>query len=399
MINDVVTQKESPGIIQIPEGKSTLRQLYEIGSGKTETEEEYYKRRHVQVFVNMLKRKGLYDYPQDNQKLLKGYVSYEEPKEELTENLDKKGEIFYTDNKGEIVNNKDFNLFQKTARKIQAFGTNLKNAIEETDADSEMYKEKTEALAGFGLFPLGSSAAAPLAKAATPLLGRKIAQTTAQNFTGGALSGAAAGYLHGKLHNEDPYRDALQSLLVFALTSGTAGYLGSKVEQSIALKRAASSSDTGILNKYYSDYIEGLNNKTKPIADFRAQKLGIKSNNKNSGIAFDKPNKNFNLTKEDEEFIKRAEQLATKLRKPKPIDPILKKEGQIVIMKGSEPFEKGEIDYVITEITSNMSKNERIKGYAVREINGYWFRLNYNKNGKHTMGKFKTDERIYYGNR
>ena len=87
------------------------------------------------------------------------------------------------------------------------------------------------------------------------------------------------------------------------------------------------------------------------------------------------------------------------LKSPKPIEKNLKNEGKIVIMEGSEPFSEGEINYAITEITSNMSPDEKAKGYAVRKLGNEYTHLKYDKNGKHKMGKFDVNERLYDENR
>jgi ribosomal protein S17 len=87
------------------------------------------------------------------------------------------------------------------------------------------------------------------------------------------------------------------------------------------------------------------------------------------------------------------------LKSPKPVEKSLKKEGEIVIMEGSNPFSEGEINYAITEITSNMSPDEKAKGYAVRKLGNEYTHLKYDKNGKHKMGKFDVNERLYDENR
>lgn len=88
-------------------------------------------------------------------------------------------------------------------------------------------------------------------------------------------------------------------------------------------------------------------------------------------------------------------QLGKDLKKPKPISSRLKKEGEVVIMKGSEPFNTGERDYAISEITSNMSPEEKVKGYAIRNLKNEYFHLEYDKNGKHKIGKFIINEGKY----
>ena len=94
-------------------------------------------------------------------------------------------------------------------------------------------------------------------------------------------------------------------------------------------------------------------------------------------------------------LVKKLEKLAKELKSPKPIDEVLKKEGEIVIMKGSEPFEADEINYSISQIVPVMSPEEKENGYAVRHLNGFYIHLKYDKNGKHEMGKYRVSDKKY----
>ena len=105
------------------------------------------------------------------------------------------------------------------------------------------------------------------------------------------------------------------------------------------------------------------------------------------------------LSEEDNALYNKIMNTSKELKAPKPIEKSLKKEGEIVIMEGSNPFSEGEINYAITEITSNMSPEEKAKGYAVRKLGNEYTHLKYDKNGKHKMGKFDVNERLYDENR
>jgi hypothetical protein len=83
------------------------------------------------------------------------------------------------------------------------------------------------------------------------------------------------------------------------------------------------------------------------------------------------------------------------LKAPKPIEDKLKKEGEIVIMNKSLPFKDDEINYAISEITSNLSDIEKTEGYAVRKLGNDFIHLKYDKNGKHHLGKFGVDDSKY----
>lgn len=110
---------------------------------------------------------------------------------------------------------------------------------------------------------------------------------------------------------------------------------------------------------------------------------------------FDHNSDSYNKFSDDEFNYDKVMGEVERLKAPKPIDKTLKKEGKIVIMKGSEPFEKGEIDKIITDTTFPMSDDEISKGYAVRYQNDHSYIMYYNENGKHTMGKFKITEEKY----
>lgn len=101
------------------------------------------------------------------------------------------------------------------------------------------------------------------------------------------------------------------------------------------------------------------------------------------------------LVDNDEFDYNKVMERVNKMRNPKPIEEGLKNEGKVVIMKGSEPFTKDEINPKITELTKQMSKDEIEKGYVIRYIDDYAYHLKYNKNGNHEMGKYKIDERLY----
>lgn len=87
--------------------------------------------------------------------------------------------------------------------------------------------------------------------------------------------------------------------------------------------------------------------------------------------------------------------IAKDLRKPKPIPSTLKNDGKIVIMDTSKPFKN--INKDISDIVSTMSSEEFKKGFVTR----YDFKTNdvihliYDKNGKHTIGRFDINESPY----
>lgn len=90
------------------------------------------------------------------------------------------------------------------------------------------------------------------------------------------------------------------------------------------------------------------------------------------------------------------------LKKTKQIDTTLKQQGQVRIMAGSLPFEEGELDYVINEITSNMSEQDYNNGFVTRQLprekekKYYFYDLIYNEDGNHFIMKYEGNEDELY---
>lgn len=99
--------------------------------------------------------------------------------------------------------------------------------------------------------------------------------------------------------------------------------------------------------------------------------------------------------REKENLYNKLMGMSEDLKSPKPIEEALKKEGKIGIMKGSESFEPDEINYSISEIVSNMSPDEKAKGYAVRKLGNNYTHLKYNKDGNHELGKYQIGDTKY----
>ena len=71
-----------------------------------------------------------------------------------TQNWDKNGNIYYTDENGQVVDFK-VNPFVKLANKVKATATNIGDWINETDPNSEAYKQKVSTVVGLETLPLG----------------------------------------------------------------------------------------------------------------------------------------------------------------------------------------------------------------------------------------------------
>ena len=117
-----------------------------------------------------------------------------------TQNWDKNGNIYYTDENGQVVDFK-VNPFVKLANKAKATAYNIGNWLNETNPNSEAYKQKVGTVLGLVTAPLGLGrfATQGIAKGLTPYVGRKIAQNMAQGATVGGLLGGLGGYGLGKV--------------------------------------------------------------------------------------------------------------------------------------------------------------------------------------------------------
>lgn len=203
--------------------------------------------------------------------ILEGGIS-----KDYTQNWDKNGNIYYTDENGQVVDFK-VNPFAKLANKVKATATNIGNWINETDPNSEAYKQKVSAIVGLETLPLGLGrfATQQIAKGLTPYVGRKIAQNMAQGIGSGVAGGGIGGGLEAGLNDRNIAIGGLQGATVGGLLGGLGGYGLGKVAQKF--ERAKLPNNPQIQEQYFNDYVADLNNKTKAMADFRAGKLGMKN--------------------------------------------------------------------------------------------------------------------------
>lgn len=193
-----------------------------------------------------------------------------------TQNWDSKGNIYYTDENGQVVNFK-VNPFTQLANKAKATAYNVGSWINETNPNSEAYKQKVGAILGLATAPfgLGATLTGGIAKGLTPVVGRKIAQNMAQGIGSGVVGGAIGGGAEAGLNNKNIAVGGLQGATVGGLLGGLGGYGLGKVAQKF--ERAKLPNNPQMHEQYFNDYIADLNNKTKAMADFRAGKLGMKN--------------------------------------------------------------------------------------------------------------------------
>lgn len=98
---------------------------------------------------------------------------------------------------------------------------------------------------------------------------------------------------------------------------------------------------------------------------------------------------------------KKLESLANELKTPKPINEVLKKEGEIAIMKSSLPFKNGELKRVISSASYKYNKDGNLKSFVTEELydeedKQYYIYKIYSKDGKIKINKQASkDETIF----
>ena len=155
------------------------------------------------------------------------------------QNWDKNGNIYYTDENGQVVDFK-VNPFVKLANKVKATATNVGNWLNETNPNSEAYKQKVGTVLGLVTAPLGLGATLTggIARGLAPYVGRKIAQNMAQGIGSGIAGGGVAGGLEAGLNDRNIAIGGLQGAITGGLLGGLGGYGLGKVAQKLNTQTA-----------------------------------------------------------------------------------------------------------------------------------------------------------------
>lgn len=166
--------------------------------------------------------------------ILEGGIS-----KDYTQNWDKNGNIYYTDENGQVVDFK-INPFTKLANKAKATAINIGNWLNETNPNSEAYKQKVSAIVGLETLPLGLGrfATQGIARGLTPYVGRKIAQNMAQGIGSGVVGGAIGGGAEAGLNDRNIAIGGLQGAITGGLLGGLGGYGLGKVAQKLNTQTA-----------------------------------------------------------------------------------------------------------------------------------------------------------------
>lgn len=156
-----------------------------------------------------------------------------------TQNWDKNGNIYYTDENGRVVDFK-VNPFVKLANKVKAGVSNFNDWINESNPNSEAYKQKVGLVAGLATAPfgIGELATAGVTRALAPYVGRKIAQNMATGLGSGVVGGGVGGGLEAGLNNENILAGGLKGSFWGGLGGLVGGYGLGKVAQKLNTQTA-----------------------------------------------------------------------------------------------------------------------------------------------------------------
>lgn len=190
---------------------------------------------------------------------------------------DKNGKIYYIDDNGNRIEPQlTFSPFERIGRKIQSGISNLGDFINESNPNSKAYKDKTNLALGVLTAPIGGSSTLVKlgANALKPLVGKKIAQTVSSGTVGGGTSGLVEGFGRGIVEGENPFKTAMNDALYGTLFGGGIGLGAGNIGKTLAKRKLYG--DKVAQENYFNDYIADLNNKTKPMAEFRGLKEGVK---------------------------------------------------------------------------------------------------------------------------
>lgn len=157
--------------------------------------------------------------------LLQGGVS-----NDLIPNYDPKGNIYYTDQYGNRVEDKQ-PLIDALAKKLKAFAINAERRINRPTEEES--KRDTNTIIALSTLPLGAGATATKAIATklTPYVGRRVAKTMAQGIGAGAVGGGVEGIGRGLVEGENPILTGLTGALGGTIFGGLGGLGAGKIAQ------------------------------------------------------------------------------------------------------------------------------------------------------------------------
>lgn len=205
----------------------------------------------------------------------------------IIQNWDKNGKIYYTDEYGNSVKlDTDINPIEKLKRNLEAKAHNIFSFIENENPESEDYKRKANIILGLTTAPFGAGEQATAwgANKLAPYIGSKIATETAQGIGGGLVGGGVEGVGRGLIEGENPLKTGVNDAVVGALFGGLGGYSMGKLGKHFDGLNLYGNPQKQ--EQYFNDYINGLNDYSKPMAEFRAKRMGYGYNPNNTETSY-----------------------------------------------------------------------------------------------------------------
>lgn len=222
----------------------------------------------------------------------------------MKEAWDAQGRLYYVDDNGNRVQSTQaYNPFEKLQRKAQANLENIKSFINNSDTNSQSYKDKINLALGLITAPMGGSSllAAKGASALTPLVGNNIGKAISSSAIGGATGSGVAGFGRGLVEGENPLLTMVSDGALGLLFGGALGAAGGKIGKVLAEKALAKGNK--LPQQYFDEYVAGLNNPNrKDLQNYRSFNLGGKFSNGNAQVLYDTPDdfvenmKNFDIS-------------------------------------------------------------------------------------------------------
>jgi len=203
------------------------------------------------------------------------------------QNWDKDGNVYYTDENGNPIQDNSLNSLEKLGRNIQTKTNNLFQFLENENPESEDYKRKANIILGLLTAPVGAGAKFTswgVGKLA-PVLGEKMATKTVQGIGGGLVGGGIEGVGRGLIEDENPLKTGVSDATLGALFGGLGGYSMGKLGKHFDGLNLYGNPQKQ--EQYFNDYIDGLNDYSKPLAEFRAKQLGYDYSPKNNEKFYD----------------------------------------------------------------------------------------------------------------
>lgn len=102
-----------------------------------------------------------------------------------------------------------------------------------------------------------------------------FAKEVGTGLAGGALSGGVFGFGRGLMEDENPFKTAAQDAAIGLALGGATGYGAGKIGKQFAKRNLYNNAgNEQIANKYYDNYIDGLNDYQNDWREFNRLKLG-----------------------------------------------------------------------------------------------------------------------------